>query len=46
MRECEDEGARVLQRGRNLAPLPSHSLDLEPRVFLKVYISDTFEVFM
>ena len=31
MRECEGDGARVRQRGRNL--VPSHSRDLEPSVF-------------
>ena len=34
MRECEGERARVRQRGRNLAPSPSHSRILEPRVFM------------
>ena len=32
MQECEDEGARVRQRGRNLARSPSPSRDHEPRV--------------
>ena len=32
MRECEGEGARVRQRWRNLAPSPSHSRDLQPRI--------------
>ena len=33
LRECEGEGARFLPRCRTLAPSPSHSRDLEPRVF-------------
>ena len=44
MRECEGEGARVRQRGRNLAPSPESSI-LESRVVYNQYISDTFGVF-
>ena len=30
--------ARVQQRGRNLAPSPSHSRDLEHRVYLEFFL--------